>query len=96
MSEWGNLFRLISERPPAEYIGWWADYPVNWNILVAGGKEKNKALFIEARIFESADSIKRVDSLSSGERKGRSLNLLNRVFCQFIGGELKDLGPDVY
>jgi len=35
--------------------------PVNWNILVTGGKE-----------------IKR-DSLSSGERKGNSPNLKNRV-----------------
>ena len=25
----------------AEYIGSWDDYPANWNILVAGGKEKN-------------------------------------------------------
>ena len=41
------------------------------------------------------DSIKRVNSPSSGERKGNSLNLLNRVFRQFIGGELKDLGPYV-
>ena len=35
-------------------------------------------------------------SPSSGERKGISLNLLNRVFCQFIGGRLKDLGPYVF
>ena len=35
--------------------------PANWNILVAGGKEKN------------------IHSLSSGERKGSSLNFLNRV-----------------
>ncbi len=39
----------MSERPPAEHIGWWDDYPVNWNILVAGGKEKNKTCLTNVR-----------------------------------------------
>jgi hypothetical protein len=43
------------------------EHPANWNILVAGGKEKNPA---------NGGS----HSLSSGERKGNSLNFLNRTY----------------
>jgi hypothetical protein len=53
---------LKTGGPSPEHIGRWDDNPANWNILVAGGKEKN------------------IYSPSSGERKGRSPNFIDRAF----------------
>ena len=57
ISEWGNPLHWRWRK-----LSLWGELedPVNWNILVAGGKENNNY------------------SLSSGERKGRSLN---RNYC---------------
>jgi hypothetical protein len=115
----GKPVRRLGGRPPIEYIDRWDDYPVNWNILVAGGKENNTVHSTEFLIsnFQFLNNFQwfnvqifkqkvwkfenwklkivwelkienwdfravRGHSPSSGERKGISLNFLNRAYAR--------------
>lgn len=91
----GKPILLKTGCPVAEYIGRWDDNPMNWNILVVGGKEKKKWLLTIGDDLSSL-MVSNLDSLSSGERKGTSLNLLNYDYEQFTVSNLKALKPYVF